>query len=286
MIVGVVGLGLIGGSIAQGILARGGEVMAWTRSEGTRRAAADGGVNVAGSVAEVVEAAPVVVLATPLPVLPHTLDQVAAVLPRGGEQPTVTDVGSVKASIAAHAAAVLPDPSVFVGGHPLAGTEHAGWAAADPDLFEGRSWVLCDPERNRARWDQVAALAERLGATVVPVGSAAHDATVALTSHVPHALAAVLSDELAAFGTDRARVLELSGGSLASATRVVRGGGAALGAEMVWANRRDVAHHLDGVARRLDALRRVLEADDRGPVDELFARASAFWAAGAGEGPR
>ncbi len=281
--VGVVGLGLIGGSIARGVLAGGGTVKAWTRSAATRSAAAEIGVDVVGSLAEVVEGAGVVVLATPLPVLPDTLDEVAAALRGVAEPPTVTDVGSVKVPLVAHASAVLADRSVFVPGHPLAGTEHRGWDASEPGLFEGTTWALCDDAWvDRDRWDQVARLAESLGAAPVAVAAATHDITLALTSHVPYALAAVLSDQVAAASNpDWCR--RLSGGSLQSATRVVRGGGASLGAEMLWANRTSVVGQLEGVTLRLDALRRVLESDDREPVDELFARASALWADGGGE---
>src|SRR5690349_19281248 len=121
--VGVIGLGHIGGSLALAVHG----CVAWTRSPETRAAAATAGIDVRDSLAEVVEAVDVVVLAPPLPALADVLDQVAAVVNGGDCSPTITDVGSVKAPIAAHAAEVLDDPSTFVPGHPLAGTERTGW---------------------------------------------------------------------------------------------------------------------------------------------------------------
>jgi prephenate dehydrogenase len=105
----------------------------------------------------------------------------------------------------------------FVGGHPMAGRETAGFAAADPDLFSGCAWVLClEPETDLGDWLTLAALVISLGARVVPTTAAEHDRAVARVSHVPHLLAVALAAQAA---TDPL-ALTLAAGSFRDGTRV------------------------------------------------------------------
>lgn len=284
--VGIVGLGHIGGSLAKSLLASGDPVVGWTRTPATLAAAAAEGVEPASSVAQVVARAQIVVLASPLAALPATLDEVGRALTGRDDPPTVTDVGSVKVPIVAHAARALPDPSVFVPGHPLAGTERTGWAHAHPGLFAGTTWALVpDTPTDPARCDAVAVLVDRVGATPVAVGADRHDAILALTSHLPYVLAAVLSTAVGATD-DPDLTRRLSGGSLDGATRVARAG-SALGPDMVWANREAVSARVGDLVDSLQALRAAIDGGDREAVDELFASASAVWPEGARatEGP-
>ncbi|MBI2710544.1 MAG: prephenate dehydrogenase/arogenate dehydrogenase family protein [Actinobacteria bacterium] len=265
---GLVGLGLIGGSVARRWRAEGGEVVGYARSTATRAGAGRAGVWLADSVAEVVGAADIVVLAVPLPALAEVLDQVALAVSELDDTPTITDVGSVKGPIALRARRVLPQPSVFVPGHPMAGTEDAGWEASDEALFEATTWALAvDEPVDLDRWVAVARLVLALGARVVPVAVHDHDEAVALTSHLPHVFAAELAGRVA--GEPLAAAL--AGGSFRDATRVVRGTASGLGAELVWANRGDVAERLDGLVADLAGLRDALRADDEGAVRALFA---------------
>ena len=266
--VGVVGLGLVGGSLAQALLARDVHVVATTRDPATRADAADAGVTVVDDVDAVVGEADLVVLAVPVPALDAQLARIGAALAAHGVAPTVTDVGSVKAPVAAAAARSLPDAAVFVPGHPMAGTEHAGWAAADPRLFEGRRWALAvDAPVDLGRWSDVAALAVEVGAEVVPVGAAAHDAAVALVSHLPYALAATAAAMLAD-DPDADLAAALAAGSFGDLTRVA-GGHPTLGPDMATANAAALADRLDDAAARLTALARSL-ADGTPAVDEAF----------------
>ncbi len=263
--VGVVGLGLVGGSLAQALLARDVQVVATTRSPATRADAADAGITVVDDVAAVVGEADLVVLATPLPVLEAHLGEVAAVRPADGSGPTVTDVGSVKAPLAA-AARRLADPGAVVPGHPMAGTERVGWAAADPRLFEGRRWALVVEEPvDLSRWADVAALATAVGSEVVPVEAGAHDAAVALVSHLPYVLAATAAALLDA-DPDTGLARSLAAGSFADLTRVA-GGHPSLGAEMATANAAALAPRLEATAARLQALAATLAAASAGSGD-------------------
>lgn len=274
MTLGVVGLGLIGGSVARGWLERSdGAVVAWTRSAATRKRAADHGVTVAASIADVVDRAEVVVLATPLPALPDTLTEVAALIGDRADPPTITDVGSVKLPLHVLAGEVLSDPSIFVPGHPMAGTEHAGWEHADPDLFATRRWALVvDEPVAMRRWFGVLGVALTLGSAVVPVSAADHDRAVALISHLPHLLAAGLRSLLDA--EPDALTATLVAGSFSGATRVTEGSGRTLGAEMAWANRREALTRLDQFMAELARQRAALERCDPEALTGLFPSAA------------
>lgn len=286
--VGVVGLGLIGGSLARALVDRGREVVAATRAPATRADAARLGIAVVDGPEEVAPAVDVVVVATPLPVLADTLAAVGGALGTSAASPTVTDVGSVKVPIAAAAGRSLPDPSVFVPGHPMAGTERAGWEAGSADLFVGARWALAvEHPVDLVRWAAVASVALEVGATVVPVDSGEHDAAVARISHLPYVLAAAGAALVEGEGAALARTL--AAGSFADLTRVA-GGNPDLGADMARANRAALAPEVSDLARRLAALGAALEAGD----DEVLATAfalgrrgrDALGLAGAGGGTR
>lgn len=263
--VGVVGLGLIGGSLARALLAQGGRVVATTRSAEARAGAQAAGVEVVDDVAALAgSGASVLVAATALAHLPTTVGELAAAA--GPDGPTVTDVGSVKAPIAA----LAPGVPALVPGHPMAGTESSGWDAGTADLFEGRTWALVvDPPVDLGRWADVARMALAVGATVVPVSAEEHDAAVALVSHLPYALAAVgagLVDEHPAPALARA----LAAGSFRDLTRVA-GGHPTLGREMASGNAAALSPVLRDVGRRLVALADGLDAGDAEVVAATFA---------------
>lgn len=251
-VVGIVGLGLIGGSVARALDAAGATVVATSRSAGTRAAATAVGLHVVDDVARVVAIADVVVLATPLPAAAGVVEEVAGALPSEGPVPTITDVGSVKAPIARSAAQVLDDASIFVGGHPMAGTEHAGFAHSDSHLFDGAQWALAvDEPTDLARWVTVARMALAVGAQVVPVCADEHDEVVALTSHLPYVLAAELA-ATAATHPRAALVRSLAAGSFRDATRVA-GGHPSLGAEMAAANAAALAAPIAALVAAVEA---------------------------------
>jgi prephenate dehydrogenase len=243
----------------------GGRVVATTRNAEARAGARAFGIEVVDDPAAVVGAGvDLVVAATALAHLPTTVAELGAAA--GADGPTVTDVGSVKAPIAALAAAV----PTLVPGHPMAGTEHSGWDAGTPDLFAGRTWALAvDPPVDLGRWGDVARMALAVGATVVPVAAAEHDRAVALVSHLPYALAAVaagLVDDHAEPALARA----LAAGSFRDLTRVA-GGHPTLGAEMASGNAAALAPMLRDVGRRLVAVAEALDAGDQDLVAATFA---------------
>jgi prephenate dehydrogenase len=256
--VGVVGLGQLGGSLAAALAAAGRPVAGWDVDPAARDAAAARGVEITR------ELSGVVVLAVQLPAMAHALDGLAV-----APDATITDLGSVKAPVLASLGATYGGR--FVGGHPMCGTERSGHQAADPGLFTGARWAVClDEGIELPRWLRVAEIALAVGAEVVPVTSAEHDAAVAAVSHVPHLLAAALA---AAAGEAGPLALTLAAGSFRDGTWVA-GSDPAFVTAMVEANAGPVTAALDRVLAQL-----------RRPWPELVAAGSAVRSAPVGRRP-
>jgi prephenate dehydrogenase len=267
--VAVLGLGLIGGSLARRLAAAGVAVTAYDADPGTRAvartAAAMAGRSrawtVASSVVEAVDGAETVVLAVPLPALGGVLAAVAA----AGYEGLLTDVTSVKGP-ATELAAVRCPRARWVGGHPMAGTERSGFGASDVALFDDCAWVLClDPETPVGDWLALAALYTGIGARVVPATSADHDAAVARISHLPHLVAAALAAG-AGDGPAGPLALSLAAGSFRDGTRVAATR-PELTAAMTGANAAALRAELDALRSRLARFRHLLDSAD--PVSAL-----------------
>ena len=188
----VVGLGLIGGSVMRAAKAAGREVFAYNRSiEAVHAAKADGfdaTENIEETLSRAADSKALIVLAVPVPALPLMLGHIRDIAP---ECP-LTDVTSVKACVLEEVQS-FGLLERFVGGHPMAGTAHSGWAAGNPRLFVGAPWVISVDDHVDPRvWRLVMDLALDCGAVVVPARSDEHDAAAATISHLPHLLAEAL----------------------------------------------------------------------------------------------
>jgi prephenate dehydrogenase len=254
----LVGTGLIGASVGLAAKRGGVHVRGWdpdlrALEAAVAREAVD---EAAGSVAELVDGAELVVVAAPIAQLPG---QVAAVLAEAGEA-TVTDVGSTKASVVA-AAAGSPR---FVGGHPIAGSESRGPEHARADLFEGATWFLTptaqtDAERHRL----VHTFAADLGARPVAIDAGAHDRLVALTSHAPHVLANVVANQLGAATVEGHDPLLNAGGALRDMTRIA-GANPRIWVDILLDNADAVQAALAEHRRRIEQVEGALAAGDAG----------------------
>lgn len=249
--IGVLGLGLIGGSVGLAAQRAGHEVLGWDADPATREEAAGAGLSLTYDFSAV----DLVVLAVPVPSLTGGLtDTLAGVhLPPAA---TITDVGSLKVPVAA-AITEAGLSSRYVGGHPMAGTERSGFTAATPDLFRRARWALCldGDESDLARWLEVAAVITDLGAGAIAMTPTDHDAAMATVSGLPHLLALALSAAALDAGPLPAA---LTAGSFADLTRVAASDPALLRA-LIQDN---------GAALRM-SLRRLLDQLDR-PWPELI----------------
>ncbi len=203
MRIGLLGLGLIGGSVVRALRepptsepSGPSSIAAWTPSGRGPAAALEDGVidRVAASPEEAIEGADLVVLAGPAPDCLAQLDELAGPWRRLlGPDVVVTDVASTKEAIVLRATAL---GLRFVGGHPMAGRETSGYSASSADLFIDRPWVVV-PTSDAAAVERVESLARACGARPVRLGAAAHDRAVAGISHLPLVVAAALVEAVA-----------------------------------------------------------------------------------------
>jgi prephenate dehydrogenase len=272
----LLGLGLIGGSLARAVRPHGWRVAAWTPSgRGPRQALAAGVVDVvASSVEAAVVDADLVVLAGPASACLDLLDQLGGPARSAlGPDAVVTDVASTKLLLEARAR----DLGLrFVGGHPMAGRESSGFEASDAELFVGRPWVVVAPPGDPEGAARVEALARACGARPVRLEAADHDVAVAAISHAPLVLAAALVEavaggpgEIEPAGWPTAASLAASG--WASATRLALSD-PAMGAAIARTNAGPLASRLREIRARLDEWIELLDTvgPDGLPDEELL----------------
>ncbi|MFI7428719.1 prephenate dehydrogenase [Micromonospora sp. NPDC049836] len=253
----VVGTGLIGGSLLLRLRDAGLDVAGWDPDPGVRAHTRRWGVPAPDPVEAAVAGRDVVFLCGPLPTLPGMLTRVAAAT---GEHCVLTDVGSTKAEVAA-AATGQGLGHRFVPGHPMAGADRAGPAAADAGLLLDAAWVLCPGPNGMAPFRRLAALLiEVFRARVVPMSAPEHDRAAALSSHLPHLLAGALAGAVQRSAL-RDAVLALAAGSFADGTRVA-GGPPPRTANMLLGNRGPVLAGLESVRAVLDEFAAALRDGD------------------------
>jgi prephenate dehydrogenase len=258
MRVAVVGVGLIGGSIALGARERlGAQVSGTDRSLEALATALERGVLDRGceSVAEALEGAEAAFVAVPVGALPRVVGEVLAAAP---DDCVVSDVGSTKrAVVAAHSDAR------FVGGHPLAGAESSGLAHARADLFDGAAWYLTpSPNTSGVLYERLHRLLHGLGARPTAIDPETHDAILATVSHVPHVLANALVSRAAAALHSGDQRLPATGPSFRDATRVA-GASSAIWTDIYLSNADVLAAELDRLSAQLNEVRGRLAARDR-----------------------
>jgi prephenate dehydrogenase len=189
----IAGVGLIGGSIAQAVKQRGlaRKVTGLGRNRERLEAARSAGVvdDIATSAAELQNVS-LAIVCTPVD---RIADDVRAIQ-QYSPQALITDAGSVKGAICR----ALADVSNFVGSHPMAGSERGGWEHSRADLFEGKVCAITPLSQPESRIARVEAFWQVLGMRTQRVTPPRHDELVALTSHLPHAVAAVLASQLTA----------------------------------------------------------------------------------------
>lgn len=189
--IAIVGLGLIGSSIARAARAQGAvrSIVATARSPQTRKRVVELGIadKVVETNAEAVEGADLVIVCVPVGVCGAVAKEIGPHLKAGA---TISDVGSVKGSIVRDMGPHLPKTVHFVPAHPVAGTEHSGPDAGFAELFMNRWCILTPPEGTDAQAvDRLAAFWRLLGANVETMTPDHHDLVLAVTSHLPHLIA-------------------------------------------------------------------------------------------------
>jgi prephenate dehydrogenase len=263
----IVGTGLVGTSVALAAGRAGTGARGFDADRGVlERAAGRGAVEPVTSLAEAVADAELVVVAVPVGATPGVVQDA---LEAAGPDTVVTDVASTKRSLAA-----LKDPR-FVPGHPVAGGATGGPARAAADLFDAATWFLTPTQASSA---ESVRLVERfvasLGATAVRTDAEAHDRLLALTSHLPHALANLLMLRVAEAAAEDEAPLAFAGASLREMTRLA-GANAAVWSDIFLGNADEIAAALVGLRGSLDELEQALRSEDRKRIEATIATAAA-----------
>lgn len=269
----IVGVGLIGGSLAKSLRAGGHvtEIVGYGRSLANLQLAADLGVidYAEVSLAAAVRGADMVVLAVPVGSMKDIFAELAQ-LPFDG---VITDVGSTKANVIVAARAALGDGFPrFVPGHPLAGTELSGVQASQPDLFRGRR-VLLTPEKETdpAALARVRTMWAAVGAEVNEMPAEEHDRVLAASSHLPHLLAYALVDMIVRRDDHRA-IFAAAAGGFRDVTRIAASD-PVMWRDICLANRTELLAALTTYRDDLGALIEAIERGDAKWLEETFTRA-------------
>lgn len=273
----IIGLGLIGGSLARSVKATGfaTEVRGYGYRDVSLKKGVDLGVidNYSLDLDEAMAEVDIVVLAAPTLVAGEMMKEV---LPRLGEHTILTDVASVKGSLldAAIAANGGKVPPQLVLAHPIAGSEQSGVEASTADLFLDHRVILTPSEEtNPEALKCIRAMWHSTGADVVDLGVVEHDATLAATSHLPHVLAYTLVDALAA-KDDRDDIFRFAAGGFRDFTRIASSD-PVMWRDIALANRTELLAAIDSFSEHLSTLRNAVESGDGKQMHDIFTRAKA-----------
>lgn len=272
--VALIGLGLIGSSLARALRGRGlaKEIWATARTAATRETAQRIGLcdRVVDDPREAVEGAEMVVLCTPVGAFASVLSRLSSALAPGA---VVTDVGGAKASMAEQLLPLVPEGRHLVPGHPIAGTEQSGPESGFAELFEDRWCILTPPPGTDGEAvRKVQAMWEAVGSRVRLMTPEHHDQVLAVTSHLPHAIAYTMVrvvDQVSA--VSESEVIEYSAGGFRDLTRI------AASEPVMWrdiflANRDAILDSLGRFHEELFALQRAIRWGDSDLLEEFLRR--------------
>jgi cyclohexadieny/prephenate dehydrogenase len=276
--VALIGVGLIGSSIARAAKAQGaaGSIVATARSAATRKRVAELGLadQVVETNAAAVEGADLVIVSIPVGACGPVAQEIGPHLAPGA---IVSDVGSVKGSVVRDMAPHLPKHVHFVPAHPVAGTEYSGPDAGFAELFVNRWCILTPPQgTDPAAVEKLAAFWRLLGANVETMAPDHHDLVLAVTSHLPHLIAYTIvgtADELQT--VTRSEVLKFSAGGFRDFTRIAASD-PTMWRDIFIANKDAVLEMLGRFNEDVSALTKAIRKGDGDALYEQFTRTRAI----------
>lgn len=268
--IALLGVGLIGGSLGLALKRHAPDLIitGFDSPEVLDLAQERGAIdNKAASAEACVEDADLVILATPLGPALRLLTEIAPSVKPGA---VVTDVGSVKNPITRHAGTVLPEHAVFIGGHPMTGSEKTGIAHSDAVLFENAVYVLCPDTTESEAFVALSALLARVGAHVRVMGAEEHDRAAARVSHIPQLLAVTLVNQI----LDDPDSASLAAGGFRDMTRIASSS-FGMWRDILVGNEGPVLDELGLISTSLQRLRNRIAEGDMEAVAESFRTAAA-----------
>lgn len=273
----VIGVGLIGGSFALALRRVGavGSIVGADADGANLETARSIGIidATAPDPQSAVAGAALVFIAVPSCSIAAVVREIAPALPPGC---IVTDAGSVKASIVSECEAFMPPGCFFIGGHPIAGTEHSGASAAFPELFKGRRSVLTpSPQSDAAALLTVSKLWTAAGAEICCMEAHHHDRIFAEISHLPHAVAYALVHAVGTADVEGENVLSYTAGGFRDFTRIASSD-PVMWRDIALMNRDALLASIDGFSASLAELRKRIECRDAAGLSGFFTTAKMF----------
>ena len=273
----VIGVGLIGGSFALALRQTGavGSITGIDTDRDNLDQALTLGIvdEVALNAAEGVRNAQAVFISVPVCSIPAVVREIAPFLPDGC---IVSDGGSVKSAIVHECETLMPQGCFFVGGHPIAGTEHSGATAAFATLFTGKRCILTPtPATDSGAYDTMARLWRSAGADVCSMEPGRHDRIFAEISHLPHVVAYALVHAVGTADVEGENVLSYTAGGFRDFTRIASSD-PTMWRDIALMNRGALLASIDGFSASLAELRRRIDRSDPAALAEFFTIAKQF----------
>lgn len=273
MKVGIIGLGLIGGSMAIDLKRRGfAEEVIGVEADAVNVAAAlkIGLVDRVADIDECISEADLVVLAVPVGVavrmLPQVLDRFAEA---GDTAKIVMDVCSTKEHLA-RSVKYHPCRRQYVASHPMAGTEYSGPWAAMPGLFDGHCSIICDSEESEPKAVRtVERVYEALNMRTIYMNSSSHDVHTAYVSHISHVTSFALALTVLDKERDEKHIFDLASGGFSSTVRLAKSS-PDMWTPILSQNRENVLHVMDTYIEKMQAFRKAIDEGDEDAVRELI----------------
>lgn len=269
MIIGIVGLGLIGGSLAQASKNAGHEVYGYDENTETLNNAINkGAIGKSLSIDQLANQCDIVVLCVPSRTAVSLVEQALS------GTALVTDVSSVKQPICTKVSSL--DPMLtdrFIGGHPMAGSEQSGFDASRADMFTSKMWILVPPkESSLANVAPIESFVTSIGAEHCVLSPEQHDQLVAHISHLPQLASSALMDLAATESVDNEIILRLAGGGFRDMTRIAANN-VTMWLDIVHDNANEITNALDSYISNLQDIKRFIETNDASEIEKLFTRA-------------
>ncbi len=265
MKISIIGLGLIGGSIAQGLKSNH-QITGFDPDKNTQEQATKAGLKIALDLKTCVNDAELVIVAAPTTQSENTLKELKKINFTG----IVADICSVKAPLLTAAQGLN-----YVGTHPMAGSNESGFGSANKDLFKDAPWaVSLSSDTKQDALVAVIKIISELGGFVVPVDPHDHDESVVLSSHLAHVVASAYAKSVGE--SEFAQLAQLlAGGSFRDLTRVTTSPPERT-AEIVWPNRKSLSKVVENLGDNLSKLQNLLEQGSQADIEKFLASASSL----------
>lgn len=274
--IGIVGLGLIGGSMAIDLKRKGyASEIVGVENDPLNASAAEriGLVDSVTDLKSCVAASDVIIVSVPvgaaMKIVPEVLDIMAELYPDGGCGKVVMDVCSTKENLAG-SVKYHPMRKNYVASHPMSGTEYSGPWAALPGLFDGRACIICDfNESSPAAVRVVEDIYDVLNMRVVYMNSSSHDVHTAYVSHFSHVISFALALTVLEKEKDEKHIFDLASGGFSSTVRLAKSS-ADMWTPILLQNRDNVLHVMDTYTEMLGAFRKAMEDSDEESLRKLI----------------